>query len=81
MAQFGITTVGLFGSYSRNEQSESSDIDILIDFDPDKETFDNFMAACDFFEQLFKSQRVDILTKKELSPHIGPKILNDVKYV
>jgi hypothetical protein len=81
IAQFGITSVGLFGSYSRNEQSENSDIDILIDFEPNKESFDNLMAACEFFEQLFKSQRVDIVTKKGLSPHIGPKILNEVKYV
>ncbi len=81
MCQFGIKTIGLFGSYARNEQSENSDIDILIDFEPEKENFDNYMAVYDIIEQLFKNQRVDIVTKNGLSPHIGPRILNEVNYV
>ncbi len=81
IAQFGIRSIGLFGSYARDEQSENSDIDILIDFEPEKENFDNFMAAYDFIEQLFKSQHVELVTKNGLSPYIGPKILNEVTYV
>ena len=78
---YGIKSVGLFGSYIRDEQSENSDIDILIDFEPDKENFDNYMAVYDILERLFKDQRVEIVTKNGLSPYIGPKILNEVKYV
>ncbi len=81
ISKFGIRAIGLFGSYVRDEQSENSDIDILIDFEPDKENFDNFMAVYDMIEKLFKNQRVDIVTKNGLSPYIGPKILNEVKYV
>ena len=40
LSQFGIKDIGLFGSYAREEQSAKSDIDILIDFEPDKESFD-----------------------------------------
>lgn len=78
---FGIKAIGLFGSYARDEQSENSDIDILIDFEPDKENFDNYMAVYDIIEKLFKNQKVDVVTKNGLSPYIGPKILNEVKYV
>ncbi len=81
ISQFGITAIGLFGSYARDEQSENSDIDILIDFDPEKENFDNYMAVYDIVEKLFINQRVEIVTKNGLSPHIGPKILNEVTYV
>ena len=81
ISRFGIKDIGLFGSYARNEQSENSDIDILIDFEPDKENFDNYMAVYDLIEGLFKSQRVEIVTKNGLSPYIGPKILSEVKYV
>ncbi len=77
----GITDVGLFGSYVRGDQSESSDIDILIDFDPLQENFDNLMAVCDLFERLFKNQKVEIITKNGLSPYIGPVILKEVQYV
>ena len=58
-----------------------SDIDILIDFIPEMENFDNYMAACDILEQLFKNERVEIVTKNGLSPYIGPKILKEVHYV
>ena len=79
--RFGIRDIGLFGSYARDEQTENSDIDILIDFEPDQESFDNYMAVYDFIEKLFKDQRVEIVTKNGLSPYIGPKILEEVKYV
>jgi len=81
LSKFGIRNVGLFGSYVRNEQSAQSDIDLLIDFEPDKENFDNYMAVCDIFEDLFKNERLEIVTKNGLSPYIGPKILNEVVYV
>ncbi len=81
LLKFGIQNVGLFGSYVRDEQSRKSDIDILIDFDPGKESFDNYMAAYDYFEKLFKNEKVEIVTRNGLSPHIGPRILKEVIYV
>jgi uncharacterized protein len=81
ISKYGIKAIGLFGSYVRDEQSENSDIDILVDFEPDKENFDNYMAVYDIIEKMFKNQRVEIVTKNGLSPYIGPKILNEVKYV
>jgi predicted nucleotidyltransferase len=57
----------LFGSYSRNEQSSESDIDLLIDFEPEKENFDNFMAAYDLFEKIFKNEKIEVVTKNGLT--------------
>lgn len=81
LLKLGIRKIGLFGSYLRDEQKDKSDIDILIDFEPEKENFENYMAVCDIFEILFKSEKVEIVTKNGLSPYIGPKILNEVLYV
>lgn len=81
LSKFGIRNVGLFGSYLRNEQSTDSDIDLLIDFEPEKENFDNYMAVYDLFEKLFKNEKIEVVTKNGLSPYIGPKILNEVQYV
>lgn len=81
LTKFGIQNVGLFGSYVRDEQSIKSDIDILIDFDPDKESFDNYMAVYDIFERLFKNEKIEIVTRNGLSPYIGPNILKEVMYV
>jgi uncharacterized protein len=80
-SRLGIRNVGLFGSYSRDEQSVKSDIDILIDFLPEMENFDNYMAVCEIFEQLFKNEKVEIVTMNGLSPYIGPRILKEVIYV
>ena len=79
--KLGIQNIGLFGSYVREEQSNESDIDILIDFAPDKENFDNYIAIYDYFEALFINEKVEIVTKNGLSPYIGPKILEEVIYV
>jgi predicted nucleotidyltransferase len=81
LVKFGVSDIGLFGSYLYNKQTSSSDIDLLIDFLPEKENFDNYMAVYDFFENLFKNHKVEIVTKNGLSKHIGPKILNNIIYV
>jgi predicted nucleotidyltransferase len=81
LSNFGVQNVGLFGSYSRNEQTNKSDIDLLVDFEPEKESFDNLMAVYDLFEIIFKNERIEVVTKNGLSKHIGPKILNEVLYV
>jgi hypothetical protein len=79
--QHGISKIGLFGSYLRQAQKKGSDIDILVDFQQDKETFDNFMAVCDLLDNIFKGYKVEVVTAGGLSPYIGPHILNDVEYV
>ncbi len=81
LSAFGVQSVGLFGSYVRNEQTEKSDIDLLIDFDPEMENFDNYMALCDYMDLLFQNEKVEIVTKNGLSQHIGPAILKEVQYV
>ena len=80
LSKLGVLNVGLFGSYLHDIQSSKSDIDLLIDFEPEKETFDNYMAVYDIFENLFENEKIEIVTKNGLSKHIGPKILNDVVY-
>lgn len=81
LLSFGVVKVGLFGSYVRGEQSNESDIDIFIEFDPEKENFDNYMSVYDIFENIFENNKVEIVTKIGLSPYIGPQILKEVTYV
>jgi predicted nucleotidyltransferase len=80
-SMLGIREVGLFGSYIRGDQRKDSDIDVLIDFDPDAENFDNFMAVYDILEQLFAGENIEVVTKNGMSPYIGPTILKEVQYV
>ena len=77
----GVVQLGLFGSTVREENTSKSDIDILLDFYAGQETFLNFMSACRILEDNFKHDRIDVVTKKGLSPYIGNAILKEVEYV
>lgn len=78
---FGVTEIGLFGSYVRDEQTEESDIDFLVDFPKEKKTLRNYIDFCDLMDDLFQKMKVDIVSKKGLSECIGPHILKEVNYV
>lgn len=79
--RFGVKRCGVFGSFARDTAiHDQSDVDILVTFEPDKKTFDNFMNLSFFLEELF-GRAVDLITIESLSPYIGPHILNEVEYV
>ena len=81
LSQYGVSRIGLFGSFVRGDANSNSDIDILIDFQNDKETYRNFIYSCEVIEDELKGQKIDIVTLKGLSPFIGKYILNEVEYV
>ena len=76
----GVRSIGLFGSFVRGEQTDSSDIDLLVEFFPEKHLFDNFMDVAFFLENLL-GRKVEIATPEALSPHIRPHILREVECV
>ena len=77
---FGVIRIGLFGSFITNRQTQTSDINILVEFTPDRHSFDNFMDLSFFLEDLL-GREVDLVTVDALSPHIGPHILKEVERV
>ena len=81
LAAVGVTQLGLFGSTVRGENTSESDIDILLDFGAGYEAYPNFLTACQILEDGFKRTKVDVVTKKGLSPYIGQTILSEVEYV
>lgn len=76
---FGVRRWGVFGSFARGLQNNRSDIDILVEFEKGKKSFDNFMHLASFLEQQI-GRRVELVTPESLSPHIGPHILREVEY-
>lgn len=77
--KYGIKKIGIFGSYIRSEQKPTSDIDILVEFEKGKTTFDNYMDLKFFLEDLFKC-KVDLVMKESIKPDLKPYILGSVKY-
>lgn len=50
--KFKVKEIGIFGSYARGEETFTSDIDILVDFEKKGKTFDNYMELKYFLEEL-----------------------------
>lgn len=78
---FGVTEIGLFGSYVRGEQTEESDIDFLVDYSLEEISYQKYFLFCEYLENLFHDNKIEIVTKNGLSPYIGPHILKSVNYV
>lgn len=74
-----VKKIGLFGSYLRNEQRKGSDIDILVEFEKDKKTFDNYIDPKLFLEDLFNC-KVDLVIYGAVKSRLRPYILGSVKY-
>lgn len=67
--RFGVRELWLFGSYVRGEAGEDSDVDILVEFEPGKKTFDNYMGLKLYIEDLLGVE-VDLITVEALKPGV-----------
>ncbi len=77
--KYGLREIGVFGSYVRGEQAKDSDIDLLIEVERPM-GFVKFMRLENYLSLILKT-KVDLVTKKALKPHIGRRILQEVRYV
>ena len=80
LRSLGVKRLGLFGSFVRDEQRPASDVDVLLEFDPARKSFDNFMRIAFLLEEVLE-RPVELVTTEGLSPHMGPRILNEVEDV
>jgi len=79
-AKYGVKRIGFFGSFVKGEQKENSDIDVLVEFEKEAKTFDNYMNLKFFLEEIF-GRKVDLVIFDALKPDIKDQILKEVKYV
>jgi predicted nucleotidyltransferase len=79
LESLGVSRIGVFGSFSRGEQEENSDIDFLVEFKDGKKTYRNFISLKRFLEDLF-GRDVDLVTKESIKPSMKDRILDEVSY-
>jgi hypothetical protein len=79
LKRLGARRLGLFGSFVRNTQTDSSDGDLLVEFDPGMKTFKSLSALLFRLEDIF-GREVDLLTPEGLSPYVGRHIMREVEY-
>ena len=76
--RFRVRTLALFGSYARNQQTEKSDVDILVEVDPSIGL--GFVSLADELERRLQ-QRVDLVSSRAVRPNRRRLIEPDLIYV
>ncbi len=76
--KYHLTELALFGSYARNEQTEHSDIDIMVDYE--HKTYKGFLNSIDEIELLFPGIEVQAATKGGIKPKYFEAIKPDLTY-
>jgi len=76
--QFGVTEIGIFGSFARGEQNKRSDVDVLVELRDG--SFDSYMNLLFFLEDLF-GRKVDLVEKNTIKPIIRNRVLREALYV
>ena len=75
LEEYGVRRASLFGSSARGQDTEGSDIDILVEFKEQKSLFDMAGLKRDLEEKLGK--KVDVLTHKAVHPYIKENVERD----
>jgi len=75
-----VKKVGIFSSFIRGSETDTSDIDILIKLEKDKESFRNYMELKFFLEDNF-NRKVDLVIIENIKPLIKQSILRKAIYV
>ena len=76
--RFRVQTLALFGSYARNQQTEKSDVDILVEVDPSIGL--GFVSLADELERRLQ-QKVDLVSSRAVKPNRRRLIEPDLIYV
>ncbi|MBT5934860.1 MAG: nucleotidyltransferase family protein [Sulfurimonas sp.] len=81
MEKYHITKIGLFGSFARDEQTQDSDVDLLIELeDGITDIYDLKISLNNYLSDAFE-RSVDLAREKYLKPYVKELILKDAIYV
>ena len=78
-AQFGVRSLSLFGSVARDEATEVSDVDLLVEFDRPTGYF-GLIALQEHLESVLRC-KVDVGTLHSLKPRLRARVLGECIHV
>lgn len=77
--RFKVKEIGIFGSFVRGEEKETSDLDILVELERPVGLI-KFVGLQNYLSDEL-GEKVDLVTKSALKPRIKKNILSEVVYV
>ena len=78
---YHISRIGLFGSFAREEQKDSSDVDLLIDIEEGTKNIHDLKLSLKKYLSHAFGRNVDLAREKYLKPYAKKHILKDTLYV
>ncbi len=76
----GVLHAALFGSVARNEATPASDIDIMVEIDPEAQiSLFDYVGIKHYLADLFPVP-VDVANRRTLKPHVRPEAERDAMY-
>ncbi|MBW1616416.1 MAG: nucleotidyltransferase family protein [Deltaproteobacteria bacterium] len=76
ISEYGVKRIALFGSYSKNQQTENSDIDIIAEFE--KPIGLKFIEFTNYLENIL-GKKTDVLTPEGVKAITVKKISDDIE--
>jgi len=74
-AKYGARNVRVFGSIARGEADEQSDIDLIVEFEPDRTLLDHAGLWLELKELL--GRKVDVVSERGIKPRIRERVLKE----
>lgn len=78
--RFGITRMGIFGSFAQESQTISSDIDMVVEFESSRKNIHSFLQLKRFLEKEL-SRKVDLGFEHSLKAPVRERIKDKIIYV
>ena len=76
--EFSVKTVGLFGSFADGTYTDSSDIDIMVEFE--RPVGWRFFTLEKYLERTLH-RKIDLITANALKEQIKPFVQNQIQYI
>ena len=83
LQQYPVKRAALFGSYAREDYSDASDVDVIVDFIEGVSLFENFYDLYDALEERL-GRKIDMLSyrsvQRDMMPVIRKNVLQDLRW-
>ena len=77
---FGVTRIGIFGSFAQDRQTISSDIDMVVEIEKSKKNIHSFLQLKRFMEKEL-GRKIDLGFEHSLKPIVRDRIKEKIIYV
>ena len=77
--RYKVKDIGIFGSYVKDQQKETSDVDVLVEFEEPVSLL-GLVSAENYLSELL-GIKVDLVPRKDIRPELKERILKEAVYL